>query len=101
MRSTSAQVAQEFPQVRTHGKCLSGSVTPICALSSRLCPGEPAKALAEEITMRAAAMHADGNQKAFPLFLLATLGSLAGLAGCGRFQEKLAPASASSYPIPH
>jgi phospholipase C len=46
-------------------------------------------------------MHADGNHRAFLLFLFAALTSLAGLPGCGRFQEKPLPASTSSYPIQH
>ncbi len=46
-------------------------------------------------------MHADRNRKALPFFLLATLSSLAGLAGCSTSTEKLSPAATSSYPIKH
>jgi hypothetical protein len=51
--------------------------------------------------VKTATMHADGNHKAFPLFLLAALSSLAGLAGCSSSHENFSPASASSYPIEH
>jgi phospholipase C len=57
--------------------------------------------VSEEITVRTAAMHAGGNHKAFPLFLLAALSSLAGLAGCRGSQVNLAPAVTPASPIKH
>jgi phospholipase C len=51
--------------------------------------------------VRAAAIHSDGSQKAFSLFLLAALSSLAGLAGCSVSQENLSLASRPSDPIKH
>jgi phospholipase C len=74
----------------------TGAIRPDCAPKNL-----PTRWVSKEITVRAAAMHADGNHKAFPLFLLAALSSLAGLAGCSSSQEKLSPASTSSHPIKH